>query len=489
MTRQSSPLVSQPAAVEATPAVPRSRGMALDATTRAAMEARFAHDFGQVRVHADQAAAVSARAAQAQAYTVGSDIVFGAGRYGAGSHAADPLLAHELAHVVQQSQGGAYGHAADAEARADAAAERAVRGEPVAPQALGGAPLGLQAKPGDAPLLPPPVVATTETLANVSIEAGETISKTNPKLVQIAESYKSGAGGGLRVALSADLPSDAKNSSERENTERGRLGSRMRDVRDALQSLGVPFDAVDITPATAYSTAAHGQIGAAVRQRSVVPSPLGPFVPLAPQGVVPPAGVPPAPAAALPSLDLDLTFGPVTISLPKEVRAKLPIPLAGAKKLVIELGIEVPAKFTFKITLDGTPHVRVSLKAGAELDPKNTSATASAGLTIETTATTCNAADPGETREKIKSAGDKLNKAAQEFEAASGTDKLGKAFEIAGAIGEMYDAVDKAKAKCKQVPVATFDLGYKRLLTPGSETDPTKLPPLDYAGVTATFHF
>ena len=53
----------------------------------------------------------------------------------------------------------------------------------------------------------------------------------------------------------------------------------------------------------------------------------------------------------------------------------------------------------------------------------------------------------------------------------------------------MYDAVDKAKAKCKPVPRASVEFGYKRLLSPGSEADPTKQPPLDYAGVTATFNF
>ena len=223
-----------------------------------------------------------------------------------------------------------------------------------------------------------------------------------------------------------------------------------------------------------------------VRQSSVLALPLAP---LAPSGVGPPSNVPPAAASGLTSLDLDFTFGPVTVSLPKEVRAKLPIALSAAKKLVIELAFEVPAKLSLKMTVDGTPHLRVSLKAGAEIDPKNTSATGSAGLQIETVSTTCNASDPGETRQKIKTAGDKLNKAAKEFEAAAQGDKLSKAFDIAGVLGEMYDAVDKAKAKCKQVPRATVELGYKRLLTPGSETDATKLPPADYLGITGTFHF
>ena len=486
MSQRSSP---SPHAAErlssATPMRPAAPARALPPATQVAFGERFDFDFSQVRVHDDAAAARFARAHRAQAVTQGADVMFAPGRYAPGTADGDRLLAHELAHVVQQSQRGAAGTVDGAEARADGAAIDAAQGRPVSRAALGSAPVGPQAKPDDAPL---PVISTTQTLASVTLEADEAIPKTNTKLAQIAESYRSG-GGGLRVALSADLPADAKNSSERENTERRRLGARMREVRDVLTSLGVPSDAIDISPATAYSTAAHGQVAAAVRQRSAIGSPLTPLVPLAPQGALPPANIAPAPPASLPSLDLDFTFGPVTVSLPKEVRAKLPIPLAGAKKLVIDLGFEVPAKFSLKITLDGTPHLRVSLKGGAEVDPKNAPVTGSAGLTIETTATTCNAADPGETRKKITDAGDKLNKAAKEFEAASGTDKLGKAFEIAGAIGEMYDAVDKAKAKCKQVPVATFDFGYKRLLTPGSETDPSKLPPLDYAGVTATFHF
>ena len=67
------------------------------------MEPRFGHDFSRVRVHTDQAASRSAEALAAQAYTVGSDIVFGAGRYAPASRDGQRLLAHELAHVQQQS--------------------------------------------------------------------------------------------------------------------------------------------------------------------------------------------------------------------------------------------------------------------------------------------------------------------------------------------------------------------------------------------------
>ena len=81
----------------------RSAGRPLDQSTRVFMEDRFGHDFSKVRVHSDQVAANSANAVSAQAYTVGSQIVFGAGRYDHSSTEGRGLLAHELAHVVQQS--------------------------------------------------------------------------------------------------------------------------------------------------------------------------------------------------------------------------------------------------------------------------------------------------------------------------------------------------------------------------------------------------
>jgi hypothetical protein len=79
-----------------------SPGQPLDAGTRAFMEPRFGADFGHVRIHTDSQAAGSARAVNALAYTVGQNVVFGAGQYQLGSSAGQRLLAHELAHVVQQ---------------------------------------------------------------------------------------------------------------------------------------------------------------------------------------------------------------------------------------------------------------------------------------------------------------------------------------------------------------------------------------------------
>jgi outer membrane protein OmpA-like peptidoglycan-associated protein len=129
------------------------------------MEPRFGHDFSRVRVHTGTEAAQAAAALNARAYTVGPAIVFGAGEYAPATAAGRQLLAHELAHTIQQGErpagapgGLAVGPADDAyERAAEAAAERVV-----APDARGAAPMPAlsagqariqrqPAKTGDAP--------------------------------------------------------------------------------------------------------------------------------------------------------------------------------------------------------------------------------------------------------------------------------------------------------------------------------------------------
>jgi len=80
-------------------------GSSLDPGTRASMESAFGRSFGDVRIHTDQTASRSAEAVGANAYTVGSDVVFRSGHYDPGSPTGQRTLAHELSHVVQQSQG------------------------------------------------------------------------------------------------------------------------------------------------------------------------------------------------------------------------------------------------------------------------------------------------------------------------------------------------------------------------------------------------
>jgi hypothetical protein len=81
----------------------RSPGQPLDAATRAYFEPRIGWNFSAVRVHTGTLAAQSARDVNAHAYAVGQDLVFDAGRFAPGTHEGKRLIAHELAHVVQQS--------------------------------------------------------------------------------------------------------------------------------------------------------------------------------------------------------------------------------------------------------------------------------------------------------------------------------------------------------------------------------------------------
>ena len=80
-------------------------GERLSDRTRAFFEPRFGHDFSRVRVHADSRAAAVARSLNARAFTTGRDIVFEAGAYEPDTRHGRWLLAHELAHIVQQDGG------------------------------------------------------------------------------------------------------------------------------------------------------------------------------------------------------------------------------------------------------------------------------------------------------------------------------------------------------------------------------------------------
>jgi hypothetical protein len=82
----------------------RGGGVSLDHSTKEFMESKFGHDFSNVKIHADNGAARSAQSLNAAAYTVGSDIFFNDGQYQPNSESGRGLLAHELAHTIQQQE-------------------------------------------------------------------------------------------------------------------------------------------------------------------------------------------------------------------------------------------------------------------------------------------------------------------------------------------------------------------------------------------------
>src|SRR5256886_108490 len=80
-------------------------GAPIEAGARPLLEERMGQDFSDVRVHTGGKADESARSINAQAYTVGTDVVFRSGAYQPESPGGRHVLAHELAHVVQQRSG------------------------------------------------------------------------------------------------------------------------------------------------------------------------------------------------------------------------------------------------------------------------------------------------------------------------------------------------------------------------------------------------
>lgn len=81
-------------------------GRPLDAGVRARMEHGFGRSFSGVRIHADGDSARLSDQVNARAFTHGSDVFFGGGEYAPGTAAGDRLLAHELAHTLQQTSPG-----------------------------------------------------------------------------------------------------------------------------------------------------------------------------------------------------------------------------------------------------------------------------------------------------------------------------------------------------------------------------------------------
>lgn len=80
-------------------------GSPLESSTRTYMESRLGHDFSDVRIHTGPKADVSARSINAQAYTVGTNVVFQTGKFAPDTPSGMHTLAHELTHVVQQKSG------------------------------------------------------------------------------------------------------------------------------------------------------------------------------------------------------------------------------------------------------------------------------------------------------------------------------------------------------------------------------------------------
>src|SRR4051794_1849622 len=135
------------------------RGRSWPPATAGEFGRRLGRDLSGVRVHTDGAAAAAAGSVRAEAYTLGSHIVFAAGAYRPETPPGRRLLAHELAHVLQQptlpaaSTRVPVGDLADpAERAADRIADAALRpGAPVRTGPVGGPPAVRRSPEGNTP--------------------------------------------------------------------------------------------------------------------------------------------------------------------------------------------------------------------------------------------------------------------------------------------------------------------------------------------------
>lgn len=84
-------------------AASRGKANGMDHSTKSFMESRFGTDFTNVHIHTDDNAVQLSRELNAKAFTVGNDIYFNEGQYRPGADDGKRLLAHELAHTIQQS--------------------------------------------------------------------------------------------------------------------------------------------------------------------------------------------------------------------------------------------------------------------------------------------------------------------------------------------------------------------------------------------------
>lgn len=170
----------------------RSPGEALAPSTRAFFEPRFGHDFSRVRVHRDAPAAASAREVAAHAYTVGHHLVFASGRYAPDSASGRALLAHELAHVIQQR----------------AAVQRSsVSPEPETRRTPSDIDEEDERAPAEAPVVGGPAIEGPVAAAPATDEAATQMPAPEAPLTEDADEHEAGGiGGVLQRQASGDPP-------------------------------------------------------------------------------------------------------------------------------------------------------------------------------------------------------------------------------------------------------------------------------------------
>jgi hypothetical protein len=213
-----------------------SSGEPLDSDTRAFMEPRFGHNFADVRVHHNSKAAESASAVNARAYTFGQSIVFGAGNFAPTTSVGRELLAHELAHTIQQRNPSSTPPASDRsgiiESSARAAGTRVASGATLS-QALPASGVGL----ARAPVMPSDL--DDQQLARELKRATEDL-KPGQEPDWWLNALRSEAESRARKRAKTEQERAEHVAAERQRAEKAAAAERARRERDAAVAEAVP---------------------------------------------------------------------------------------------------------------------------------------------------------------------------------------------------------------------------------------------------------
>lgn len=427
----------QPAA-----SVLHSPGQPLDRATRRFMEERFDRSLGDIRIHTDPAAAQSARLLSARAYTVGNHIVFGPGGYSLGCATRRQRLAHELTHAIQQrGAGGTELSTARREGEARQAASSLTGGGPM-----------------------PRISAATPALSRDPEPGSEGDSEFEATTAEATCDIRS------LCRLSLNAPEVVSRT-------------RLLRVYQACHP-GVP-----LTSLVAGNPCLTPNLG--LPPRLTAPGPRrGPTT-----GATPPAAS--AGGLSLPSTTIAFNLGAaaVTVDLPASLAVRLPVPFRGAERVVFSLNAST-SRFSFRVTINAVPHVRIIADASATTEGRG-----AAGLTVQTTRTTCQAVNAAAARSALQSAGTRLRDAIRAVQNPPAPDpdasELSRTFapharyaEVVGAVANLKSEIDRVGAPCREVPVAGFNFGVQgQLTTPDEPETPGGATPGTFVGGSFQLHF
>ena len=174
---------------------------------------------------------------------------------------------------------------------------------------------------------------------------------------------------------------------------------------------------------------------------------------------------------------------------------RLPLPFRGAERVVFSLNAST-SRFAFRVTINAIPHVRIIADASV-----TTAGRGAAGLTVQTTRTTCRAVNAAAARSALQSAGTRLRDAIQAVQSPPAPDpeasELSRTFapharyaEVVGAIAHLNSEIERIGAPCREVPVASINFGVQGpLTTPDEPVTPGDTSQGSFVGGSLTLHF